>query len=94
MNNDATRTAAGGEGGGGTGRGGSTAATPGSSNTGGGAGGTGQGGAAGGSGIVIIRYPDTFDDLTTIGGTLVHTKNTTGGYKIYSFTSGTGTVTV
>jgi hypothetical protein len=25
---------------------------------------------------------------------LVHTKTTTGGYKIYSFTAGTGTVTV
>jgi hypothetical protein len=25
---------------------------------------------------------------------LVHTKTTSGGYKIYSFTAGTGTVTV
>jgi hypothetical protein len=25
---------------------------------------------------------------------LVHTKTTNGGYKIYSFTAGTGTVTV
>jgi hypothetical protein len=33
-------------------------------------------------------------DLTSIGGTLVHTKTTTGGKKIYSFTAGTGTVTV
>jgi hypothetical protein len=33
-------------------------------------------------------------DLTSIGGTLVHTKTVTGGYKIYSFTAGTGTVTV
>jgi hypothetical protein len=32
--------------------------------------------------------------LTTIGGTLVSTKTVTGGYKIYSFTAGTGTVTV
>jgi hypothetical protein len=32
--------------------------------------------------------------LTTIGGTLVHTLNTAGGFKVYSFTAGTGTVTV
>jgi hypothetical protein len=43
---------------------------------------------------VILRYADTFADLTTIGGTLVHTKTTNGGYKIYTFTAGTGTVTV
>jgi hypothetical protein len=51
-------------------------------------------GGNGGSGIVILKYPDTFRDLKTIGGTLVHTLNTTGGFKIYSFTAGTGTVTV
>jgi hypothetical protein len=50
--------------------------------------------ANGGSGIVVLRYPDTALDLTTIGGTLVYTKTTTGGYKIYQFTAGTGTVTV
>jgi hypothetical protein len=44
--------------------------------------------------VVIIRYPDTKNDLTTIGGTLVHTLTTSGGYKIYRFTAGTGTVTV
>jgi hypothetical protein len=43
---------------------------------------------------VILRYPDDQADLTTIGGTLVHTKTTSGGYKIYQFTAGTGTVTV
>jgi hypothetical protein len=43
---------------------------------------------------VILRYPSTFPDFTTIGGTLVHTKTTSGGYTIYSFTAGTGTVTV
>jgi hypothetical protein len=32
--------------------------------------------------------------LSTIGGTLVHTTTTSGGYRIYSFTAGTGTVTV
>jgi hypothetical protein len=43
---------------------------------------------------VIIRYADTFADLATIGGTLVHSKTTNGGFKIYTFTAGTGTVTV
>jgi hypothetical protein len=42
---------------------------------------------------VIIRYTDTFADITTIGGGLTYTKTTTGGYKIYSFTAGTDTVT-
>jgi hypothetical protein len=43
---------------------------------------------------VILRYVDTKDDLTSIGGGLTYTKTTTGGYKIYKFTAGTGTVTV
>jgi hypothetical protein len=49
---------------------------------------------------VILRYPDNKKDLTGIGGTLVKTgggttpTTTTGGYKIYVFTGGTGTVTV
>jgi hypothetical protein len=51
-------------------------------------------GGNGGSGVVILRYPDTNADLSTIGGTLVHTLTTTGGYKIYKFTAGTGTVTI
>jgi hypothetical protein len=42
---------------------------------------------------VIIRYADTYPDITTIGGGLTYTKTTTGGYKIYKFTAGTGTVT-
>jgi len=42
---------------------------------------------------VILRYADNFADLTSIGGTLVYTLTTTGGYKIYKFTAGTGTVT-
>jgi hypothetical protein len=32
--------------------------------------------------------------LTAIGGGLTYTLTTTGGYKIYKFTAGTGTVTV
>jgi hypothetical protein len=49
---------------------------------------------------VILRYANTFPDLTGIGGTLVKTgggttpTSNTGGYKIYVFTGGTGTVTI
>jgi hypothetical protein len=69
-------------------------ATPGST-TGGGvprinSGGGGAG--AGGSGIVIIRYADTFDDLAYIDPGLVYTKSTASGAKIFSFTAGTGTI--
>jgi hypothetical protein len=69
-------------------------ATSGAVNTGSGGGSANNGGRSGGSGIVIIRYPDTQADLTTIGGGLTYSLTTTGGYKIYSFTAGTGTVTV
>jgi hypothetical protein len=41
-----------------------------------------------------LRYPDSLPNLTTIGGGLTSTLTTTGGYKIYTFTAGTGTVTV
>tara|TARA_B110000503_G_scaffold69201_1_gene107960 strand:- start:787 stop:1665 length:879 start_codon:yes stop_codon:yes gene_type:complete len=46
----------------------------------------------GGSGIVIIRYADTFDDLAYIDPGLVYTKSTASGAKIFSFTAGTGTI--
>jgi hypothetical protein len=51
-------------------------------------------GGSGGSGIVIISYPSTSADLTTIGAGLTYTKTTSGGNTIYTFTAGTGTVTV
>jgi hypothetical protein len=41
-----------------------------------------------------LAYPNTFADLTTIGGSLVYTKTTAGGNTIYTFTAGTGTVTI
>jgi hypothetical protein len=65
-------------------------------------------GGAGGSGIVIIRYPDYWGNLTigsglsylnssgsTIAGngTTVAPTNTTAGYKIYTFVSGLGSIT-
>jgi hypothetical protein len=42
---------------------------------------------------VIIRYADTFADIASIGGGLTYSLTTAGGYKVYSFTAGTGTVT-
>jgi len=47
---------------------------------------------AGWSGIVIIRYANTFADIATIGAGLTYTFLNTGGYKIYSFTAGTGNI--
>jgi hypothetical protein len=41
-----------------------------------------------------LRYPDSFPDLTNIAVGLTSTRTVTGGFKIYSFTAGTGTVTV
>jgi hypothetical protein len=43
---------------------------------------------------VIIRYADSFADLTTIGAGLTYSGPvTSGGYKIYTFTAGTDSVT-
>jgi hypothetical protein len=55
---------------------------------------SGSGGyTAGGSGIVVLKYADSFAALT-VGSGLTSTSTTSGGYRIYSFTAGTGTVTV
>jgi hypothetical protein len=69
-------------------------------NTGGGgggsrdSGGTGGNGGNGGAGIVILRYADSIAAFTSISGGLTYTTTTSGGYRIYSFTAGTGTVTI
>ena len=47
-------------------------------------------GAAGGSGLVVIRYADTFADAASTTGSPTFT--TTGGYKIYKWT-GSGSIT-
>lgn len=84
----------GGQGGGGAG--GGSAGTAGTANTGGGGGGIGNNpylgftAGAGGSGIVIIRYPDTFPNAASTTGS--PTLTVTGGYKIYRFTS-SGSIT-
>ena len=60
-------------------------------NTGGGGGG-GVGGGAGGSGVVILKYPDTY--IITIGSnvglTYTTDSNTVPGFRITTFTAGTG----
>jgi hypothetical protein len=85
---------AGGNGGGGAG-GKSTTGVQGTPNTGGG-GGSGGGdsannGAQGGSGIVIIRYSNTYSNATSTTGNPTGPVNT-GGYKYYTFT-GSGSIT-
>ena len=46
-------------------------------------------GGSGGSGIVIIRYPNTFSDAISVSN---GTKTTANGCTIYTFTS-SGTIT-
>jgi hypothetical protein len=78
---------------GGTGRNTSAVAN---SGAGAGAGG-GQGSLnSGGSGVVIVAYPDTAPALTTIPGTLTYSVSTSSrtGYRVYTFTAGSGTVTI
>jgi len=82
-----------GAGGGGAG-GAGVSGTVGTANTGGGGGGdgiAGSGGAAGGSGVVIVRYPDTLT-ITNPGGGLTFTTASSGGFKVTTFTAGTGNI--
>jgi hypothetical protein len=71
---------------GGTGGGGLGNGTAGTANRGGGGGGRS---GAGGSGIVIIRYPNTFPNAVVTGSP---TLTNTGGFKIYTFNA-SGTIT-
>jgi hypothetical protein len=45
---------------------------------------------------VIIAYPDTFPAPTSIGGGLTYSVSTVSraGYRVYTFTAGTGTITI
>jgi hypothetical protein len=56
----------------------------------------GTNGGAGGSGIVILAYPTSESAITTISGGLTYTVSTVSrsGYRVYTFTAGTGTVTI
>jgi hypothetical protein len=70
-----------------------SAGVAGTANTGGGGGGGSSVNAsgAGGSGIVILKYPDTF--TITIGSGLTGTTAApSGGFKVSTITAGTGNV--
>ena len=97
-------TVGGGTGGGGTGGGGSgsndnTTGQAGSTNTGGGGGGGGQNntdntlgsGGNGGSGVVILRYPESYT-LTVGAGLTSNTPPASGGFKVTTFSAGTDTI--
>jgi hypothetical protein len=45
---------------------------------------------------VIIAYPDSFPAFTSVGGGLTFSVSTASraGFRVYTFTAGTGTVTV
>ena len=51
-------------------------------------------GGTGGSGVIIIAYPSAYSNLSSIGVGLTYTLDTTtrSGYKVYTFTAGTGTI--
>jgi hypothetical protein len=51
-------------------------------------------GGNGGSGVVILAYPNTYPAITTIPGTLTYDQPTRSGYRVYRFTSGSGTITL
>jgi hypothetical protein len=88
---------AGGLGGGGTGAtaGGSGIPIAGTTNTGGGGGGGAQNtnSAAGGSGIVVLRIPNLYTATFSAGLTVTTSNTAVVGYRVYSVTAGTGTVT-
>ena len=96
--NDARNSGSAGTGGaGGGGAGGNGNGTAGSANTGGGGGGGGfsgglASGGAGGSGIVILKVPE--GSGIVVGSGLTSSVATSGGFDIYSFTAGTGSVTI
>ena len=68
----------------------------GGANTGSGGGGCGHSdvGGPGGSGIIVLRFPNTYPDLASIGAGLTFTKTSITGFTVYRFTAGTGTVTI
>ena len=93
-----TTGGAGGAGGGGAGGSGNPGVgTSGTVNTGGGAGSTYEDSGTpqttnGGSGIVIIKYPDSFTISNPGGGLTTSTPAPAGGFKVTSITAGTGNI--
>jgi hypothetical protein len=90
---------AGGAGGGTAGSGGTDGSSSAAANTGGGSGGTrdqpGTGltpSGSGGSGVVILKYPDTLTIINADGGLAFTTSTAVSGYKITTFTEGTGSI--
>ena len=79
-----------------------TNAGPGSTNTGSGGGGVGvtfsnqatRNSGAGGSGLCVIAYPTSYPAITSIDAGLTYSVSTVAraGYRVYTFTAGTGTV--
>lgn len=62
-------------------------------NTGGGGGGTNSGtGGAGGSGVVILKYPNSLTISNPGGGLTFTTSTAVTGFKVTSFTAGTGVI--
>ena len=86
------RRGSGGLGGGGIGAFVSTDSGAGTDGLGGGAGGGNR--KVGGRGVVIIAYSSTISNLLSVTGTLTYTldTDTRTGYRIYTFTSGSGTI--
>jgi len=80
----------GGSGGGGNGVSQNSTGGSGTNNTGGGGGGGGTQSGAGGSGVVILRYPNTY--TVTIGAGLTGSTATDGSDKVTTFTAGTGNI--
>jgi hypothetical protein len=92
---NSSTVATGGSGGGGNGGATGNAPTAGTVNTGGGGGGGAnaagaQSGAAGGSGVVILRYSNSY--TITIGAGLTGTTATDGSDKVTTITAGSGNV--
>jgi hypothetical protein len=67
-----------------------TLAAAGTTNTGGGG---GAPDTAGGSGIVILRIPNLYTATFSAGLTVTTSNTAVTGYRVYSVTAGTGTVT-
>jgi len=78
----------GGTGGGGTGGTGGSAGSSGTANLGGG----GANMATGGSGVVILKIPSVYIATFSVGLTVTANTTATVGFRIYSVTAGTGTV--